>query len=90
MNINKGEKMETKTKAFDYIEYDSLAAEKQAYFKTSCVNLASSIESLPNGRAKSLALTKLEECYMWIGKAIRDEQLVRNANSFLQESRVNS
>ena len=35
--------------------------------------------SLMPGRAKSLALTKLEECYMWIGKGLRDHQIAVNA-----------
>lgn len=30
---------------------------------------------------KSLAITKLEECYMWIGKAIRDEQIARGGDN---------
>lgn len=30
-----------------------------------------------NGRSKSLCLTKLEESFMWLGKAIRDEQRSR-------------
>ena len=47
------------------------------------------INLLPEGRAKSLALTKLEECYMWIGKAIRDAQMKRNGGAELQEERKN-
>jgi hypothetical protein len=34
-----------------------------------------------------VVLTKLEEAYMWIGKAIRDEQIERNSKAELQESR---
>lgn len=49
--------------------------------------LALMIESLPPGRAKALAVTKLEECYMWIGKAIRDEQIARNGSAELMEER---
>jgi len=36
-------------------------------------------------RAKALAITKLEEVYMWIGKAIRDDQIKRNGSAELQE-----
>lgn len=38
-------------------------------------------------RAKALALTKLEECYMWIGKGVRDDQIKRNGSAELQEKR---
>jgi hypothetical protein len=44
---------------------------------------------LVSPRAKALALTKLEEVYMWIGKAIRDDQLSRNGTAELQEERNN-
>lgn len=36
---------------------------------------------LPKGRAQSLAITKLEECYMWIGKGLRDKQVARGGSS---------
>lgn len=42
-------------------------------------------ENLTNGRAKALAVTKLEEAYMWVGKAIRDEQVSRGIFSELPE-----
>ena len=48
------------------------------------------ITKLYNGRSASLALTKLEEAYMWIGKQIRDDQIARNEHYELQEERVNS
>ncbi len=32
-------------------------------------------------RSKATALTKLEECYAWVGKAIRDEQILRNGTN---------
>jgi hypothetical protein len=38
------------------------------------------------GRAAATALTKLEECHMWIGKAIRDAQLSRKAEAPLEVS----
>lgn len=41
-------------------------------------------------RSRATAITKLEECYAWVGKAIRDEQIVRNGSTPLQEERVNS
>lgn len=40
-------------------------------------------------RSKAMALTKLEEFYMWVGKAVRDDQIVRNGSAPLQEERKN-
>jgi hypothetical protein len=79
---------------FDYIKYDKAAQAKQADAKSMCENLEKFILTLPGGRAQSLAITKLEEVYMWIGKAIRDDQLARDfiAQKFTerQEERNNS
>ncbi len=38
-------------------------------------------------RSRAVALTKLEELYMWIGKAVRDEQILRNGSAELMEGR---
>lgn len=75
---------------FDYVQYDAKAAEKQASCKTAAQRLEAEIDALPHGRAKSLALTSLEETYMWIGKAIRDDQIARGAPAPLQEERKTS
>lgn len=75
---------------FDYVKYDEQSIEKQDLFKHQCMLLYASIENLPNGRYKSLALTALEEVYTQIGKAIRDEQIARNSSAQLQEERCNS
>lgn len=75
---------------FDYVKYDAQAVEDQKEAKTRCETVEKFVDTLPNGRAKSLALTALEETYMWIGKAIRDEQLTREPLSELQEQRTNS
>lgn len=67
---------------FSYIRYDEIAQTKGQDFKKQFVELATKVEEkLPNGRAKSLVLTKLEEAYMWVGKAIRDEQISRTPPS---------
>lgn len=63
---------------FDYVKYDEQAESQQAFYKEKFIGLDSVIESLESGRAKSLALTALEEAYMWVGKALRDEQIARN------------
>lgn len=62
---------------FDYVQYDPAAIGLQEQAKELCVDLERFIEASPDGRAKALALTALEECYMWIGKAIRDDQIRR-------------
>jgi hypothetical protein len=82
---------------FDYVKYDKHAMADQESAKV----LVQKIETLIGGigyangllsqecaRAKALAFTKLEECYMWIGKAIRDDQVARG-NTELQEERKN-
>jgi hypothetical protein len=75
---------------FDYVKYDDRAMKTQEHFKQAFIELEGMVECLPAGRAKSLILTKLEEAYMWVGKAIRDEQLSRNFATELQEERTNS
>ncbi len=73
---------------FDYVKFDDTAAENQRCFKTLFEELELHVSnSLPPGRAQSLALTKLEEAYMWVGKALRDEQIARGGDSTDQPSR---
>ncbi len=75
---------------FDYVKYDDVALKKQATFKEKFQELDALVEKeLSNSRPKSLILTKLEEAYMWVGKAIRDEQIGRNPFSQPQEERSN-
>lgn len=76
---------------FDYVKYDDAAQVDQAEFKKLFEAVETKINSCSmTGRAVSLAFTKLEECYMWVGKAIRDDQIARNGTSDLQEERTNS
>lgn len=76
---------------FDYVKYDEKATEDQAQFKAMFEEAESAVlKNLKPGRASSLVLTKLEEAYMWVGKALRDEQIVRNGGAELQEQRCNS
>jgi hypothetical protein len=75
---------------FDYVKYDQEATDKQDCFKRKFKELDFEVQNLKPGRATSLVYTKLEEAYMWIGKAIRDEQLLRNKDTELQETRCNS
>lgn len=72
---------------FDYVKYDEQATWKQNAFKTRFEELCQlAQDALPDGRAKSLVMTKLEEAYMWVGKAIRDEQVAKRGAE-LQEQR---
>lgn len=75
----------------DYIKYDEKSVDLQKEAKSIAEKLEYFIfYNFKNTRASSLALTKLEECYMWIGKAIRDNQIERNKITELQEKRSNS
>lgn len=59
---------------FDYIKYDELATGRAMNLKPIVEELETSIDALPNSREKALAITKLEECWMWVGKAIKVAQ----------------
>jgi len=74
---------------FDYVAYDDVAVNTQMQAKRLCIDLERMIDALADQRSKALALTKLEECYMWIGKAIRDDQIGRGVKIESQEERKN-
>jgi hypothetical protein len=74
---------------FDYVKYDEISERQQMVFKSQCQHLVAAMKTLPPGRAKEFAVAKLEEVYMWIGKAIRDGQLLRRPDAPLQEERKN-
>jgi hypothetical protein len=64
---------------FDYVQYDEESRDDQETAKVLVTNIEQFIEfDFKDSRSKALALTKLEECYMWIGKMIRDKQLERS------------
>jgi len=75
---------------FDYVAYDEESQVSQQIFKLLVTDIENELLFLEDGRAKSLALTKLEEFYMWTGKAIRDDQISRNAFEDLKGERGNS
>jgi len=77
------------SRRFDYVKYDEQAAKAQESAKQLCQGLEAYIESLEDGRAKSLALTHLEITYMWIGKALRDECIARNPEIQDEPKRTN-
>lgn len=76
---------------FDYVKYDQRATEIQASFKASVENISLEVElRLKSPEAKALIHVKLQEAYMWIGKAIRDDQIARHGSAELQEERSDS
>lgn len=76
---------------FDYVKYDQPRVESQSAFKEICTELEEMIENhIESKRAKKLALTALEVCYMWIGKGLRDDQIAANGSAPLQEERTES
>lgn len=64
---------------FDYVAYDPKSQELSATFKAKFEELESLCNQLEEGRPKSVVMTKMEECFMWVGKSIRDSQLKKNA-----------
>lgn len=74
---------------FSYVAYDQERINTQAYFKEMFAEIEKKVLTLKPGRAQSLVLNKLEEAYMWIGKAIRDEQIAANGYAPEQPGRNN-
>ncbi len=72
---------------FSYVRYNEHSTAVQAQFKTAFESLERMVLSLPPGRARALVMTKLEEAYMWVGKAVRDQQLASDAATLEQPER---
>lgn len=73
---------------FDYIKYDDNSMTAQANLKKKFEELEEEVtRETTTGRAQSLIFTKLEEAYMWCGKAIRDDQVKRGAPIEANEAR---
>ena len=72
---------------FSYVKYDAQSQSMQEEFKAIFEQAERLGNELPEGRAKSLFLTYLEIAYMWTGKAIRDEQIKRDATTEHQPER---
>lgn len=68
---------------FNYVKYDEKSVQQQEKAKELCEALEAHIDSLRGDsewyRPLDNALTALEETYMWIGKAIRDNQVARGS-----------
>ncbi len=54
---------------FDYAEFDAQQQAVHNNIRSACELVEQALEPLESSREKSLALTKLEEAYMWAGKA---------------------
>jgi hypothetical protein len=76
-----------KSSRYDYIKYDATSMVFQESLKLVFVNLTTALENFPPSREFSLAVTKLEEAYMWIGKGIKEHQIARLGSAELNESR---
>lgn len=64
---------------FSYVRYDDVHAKLQGDFKRLFEDIECLAASeLGQSRAASLVMTKLEEAYMWVGKAIRDSQIEKD------------
>lgn len=59
----------------DYVVFNTEIAQKHGHLKGLFELLIGEVEELGPSRPASLALTKLEEAFMWTGKALRDQQL---------------
>lgn len=80
---------------FDYVMYDDQSRELQAQFKEQFERLEFMVQgNLRPSRATALILTHLEGGYLWVGKAIRDDQIARQGregqHTELQEGRDTS
>lgn len=63
---------------FDKIQYDEQSALINSALKAKLENILDFMDRrLIDSRAKSIVKSKLEEAFMWAGKAIRDDQIVR-------------
>ena len=62
-------------KRFDSIALDGRHLECYVYWNKKCEEILTGLESsLGPSRERSIAITKLEEFAMWIGKAIKEDQ----------------
>lgn len=62
---------------FAYTKFDSQSQDSLAGFRDLFQQLEVHVDGLADGRAKALVYTKLEEAFMWVGKALRDTQIAR-------------
>lgn len=73
---------------YDFVKYDEHAAKLSGDYKQRFQQLEAALNldlSTGGGRSLATAMTKLEEAFMWVGKAIRDNQIARNGSAPLEE-----
>jgi len=73
---------------YDFVKYDEHAAKLSADYKKRFEELEAALNldlGLRGKRSFATAMTKLEEAFMWVGKAIRDNQIERNGSAPLEE-----
>lgn len=64
--------------SLEYVKYDEKAQSDSEKARALCESLKELIgKNIKPGRATDFAITKLEECFMWIGKGIRDDLVYR-------------
>lgn len=64
---------------FESVQFDESSKEKWALLTKQYSQLENIINNLlEDGRARSVVMTKLEESFMWVGKAIRNDQWKRS------------
>ncbi len=67
------------TTRLDYLKWDDKSEKIQQSFKKFYQQIETMLdEELENSREKSLAITKMEESWMWVGKAIKVDQQKRS------------
>jgi hypothetical protein len=67
----------SKRSRYAYTKFDEKSLKTQSVILKEIEALTESVEKLAVSRPQMLVLTKLEEAYMWVGKAIRDDQIDR-------------
>lgn len=72
---------------YDFVKYDEKAAGLSNKYKALFQELEAqlTLDLGPGKRSLATAMTKLEEAFMWVGKAVRDQQIERNATTELEE-----
>lgn len=66
---------------FDFIKYDNIAQARHDMLKDLIEELAECIVELTPSRESALAMTNLEQSFMWMGKAIKEDQKKRQEDT---------
>ncbi len=71
----------TTVTTFSLVKFGSKMKAKQEKVRAAFNALEAAVNELKDSREKSLAKTSVEEAYTWASRAIRAEQLARNARN---------